>query len=419
MYKNKFNFKKYLKNLIHERYTGDQDPGALNLGTQEELRGINDEIEAEKAGPYEAFVSYLKSNVDDPKVHALLYSGLFDGNPNDDIVTVDETEIAVTSLVPTQKEIGLADSLGWVSKNNPTGGAELAAAESGYVADVGGRIITADGRYIIDGHHRWSQVYLLNPQAKIPAYNLIAPDSPIPGKSATSEGQDFLKMAQIAIAAVDGTVPKVEADTATDIYRTGGNREKITEIIKKVIPEGSAFATELSEKLSTAGKISTALQTSLDAGQTIDQKMSAALNEMKIYDVLFEDYREEMLDMADRIKSHGEPKKVLGNMQSDSEDVEYERGNYENVINYIVNNAISLYNGTSEEAASMTARSEMPQFDKGGSSPETKIKALTTGKIDWNAPYDEGDIESSNQKKLDENKVRRIIRKMIRRNLYR
>ena len=195
------------------------------------------------------------SKIKDPKIQSLVASGLHDGDLNDDKVTVREINIPVSNLYPTQKEIGLADSLGWVSENNPDGGAKLASGKQGIVANVGGRIITANGIYILDGHHRWSQVSLLNPDAQIPAFDLSFPASAISGESTTGTGVDFLKNLQIAIAAVDRKVPQVNADTETDVYRTKGDRSKIENIIKTVIPKRGAFATKLSEKLKSSGKL--------------------------------------------------------------------------------------------------------------------------------------------------------------------
>ena len=68
---------------------------------------------------------------------------------------------------------------------------------------------------------------------------------------------------------------------------------------------------------------------------------------------------------------------------------------YQEVIDYVVDNAIKLYNRTAAAAQNMSARDFMPQMDKGGSPPEAKIDALKKGVVDWNAPYDQGDIKSS------------------------
>ena len=205
-----------LNKILSEDYGPMQDPAALFPGQTEELRAMNDELESKKQGDYASFVSYLKNNISDPKLQSLLNSGMFDGVAEDDMVEVQETDLPVSQLQPTQSEIGLADSVAWAASNKPDATAELAAASPGTVADVGGRIITADGKYIIDGHHRWSQVYIMNPNARIPVYNLITPDSPIPGVTTTTTGQDYLKMSQLAIGAVDGVIPQVPADTATD-----------------------------------------------------------------------------------------------------------------------------------------------------------------------------------------------------------
>jgi hypothetical protein len=183
--------------------------------------------------PYATFVKDLALGVKDPKFSAFLDMGVkeFDGNAQDDVVAVSEPNLPVKSLHPTQSQIGLADSLGFLSTQKPEGGAAIA---KGAVkpANVGGRIVTANGKYIVDGHHRWSQVYLINPNATIPTYNFEAEgvfDSPT----------GVLKLAQLAIAAVDNAVPLMPADAATDIFATGGDRAAIIKILNnpKVVSE--------------------------------------------------------------------------------------------------------------------------------------------------------------------------------------
>lgn len=181
--------------------------------------------------PYSSFVKDLATKVKDPKFSSFLNMGVEDKNPNDDTVSVSEPDIPVKSLQPTQSQIGLADSLGYLSTQVPQGGAAIA---KGAVkpANVGGRIITANGKYIVDGHHRWSQVYLINPNATIPAYNFE-----VEGSLDSPKG--VLKLAHLAIAAVDKDVPLVPADAATDIFKTGGDRAAIIKILSnpKVVSE--------------------------------------------------------------------------------------------------------------------------------------------------------------------------------------
>ena len=192
------------------------------------------------ASDYESFVTKLADEIEDPKFQDFLEMGLeqYDGNSTDDVIQVTEEDIPVKDLFPTQNQKGLADSLGWTSKNNPQGGGKTASLPAKSPADVGGRIITADGTHIVDGHHRWSQVYLLNPEASIPVYNF----------KIGGTGKDALKLAHVAIAAVDKGVPLQPADAATDVYATQGNPESI----KKILDDKNVISDKLAQELQKA-----------------------------------------------------------------------------------------------------------------------------------------------------------------------
>lgn len=72
--------------------------------------------------------------------------------------------ISVSKLLPTQNQVAAWNSL---DRN-------LASDCSKYfsgVPDMGGDILTFAGKYVIDGHHRWSQVFAFNPKAKIGCMN--------------------------------------------------------------------------------------------------------------------------------------------------------------------------------------------------------------------------------------------------------
>ena len=185
---------------------------------------------------YSDFVANLQKKIRDEKFQAFLNMGLkpFDGDAEDDKVKVEPDNIPVENLVPTQSQIGLADSLGYLSANDPAGAGKIAKLK-GSPANVGGRIVVANGRYIIDGHHRWSQVYLLNPKAKIPTFNFTT--SNLPDKD---PAKGALKLAHIAIAAVDQAVPLQSADSATDVYATAGDSDQIRNILNDVISEKMA-----------------------------------------------------------------------------------------------------------------------------------------------------------------------------------
>jgi hypothetical protein len=192
---------------------------------------------------YKDFVASLQQEIKDPKFQRFLKMGIekYDGNSADDEITVEKVEIPVKNLIPTQSQIGLADSLGWTSKNNPENAGKTAAIGTG-VPDVGGPIVTANGKFIVDGHHRWSQISLLNPEAKIGAYNFK-----VGFKGRGGSGKSALKLAHLAIAAVDGAVPLQPADAATDVYATGGDAEAIKKMLDSPRVVGDKMAASLQE----------------------------------------------------------------------------------------------------------------------------------------------------------------------------
>ena len=97
----------FIKEQGEEDYEASQRPVLADL--------INKE--------YKDFVASLQKQIQDPKFQKFLKMGIekYDGNAQDDELSVEEVDIPVKDLYPTQSQIGLADSLGWTSKNNPAG----------------------------------------------------------------------------------------------------------------------------------------------------------------------------------------------------------------------------------------------------------------------------------------------------------
>jgi hypothetical protein len=72
-----------------------------------------------------------------------------------------------------------------------------------------GLIITGgNGRYVLNGHHRWSTIYTINPQARILSVDI--------GLEATP--QDYLKVTQIAVGADLGFLPVANASDANNLF---------------------------------------------------------------------------------------------------------------------------------------------------------------------------------------------------------
>lgn len=141
----------------------------------------------------EDFVSQFRAIASDPKVQAILRAGATDGNPDDEKVSYSQEKVKVGNLLPTQNEIGFDQSIENIITDQY---GSLESILKGN-ADVGGPIVTYNGKYVIDGHHRWSQVFAANPKASMDAIDLK-------GKLKPTE---MLKVVHAAIAVDIGKVP--------------------------------------------------------------------------------------------------------------------------------------------------------------------------------------------------------------------
>ena len=144
----------------------------------------------------------------DSKVTKVLSLGKEDMKIEDEVIPVnDAANLPVKNLFPTQAQIGLLDSIGFVAFILPENAKNALINNK---ADFKGeRILTANNKYILDGHHKWSQTYLMNPDATIPALNLTLN---------VKDENEMLKIVQLAIAATYGSIAMKAANAATDIY---------------------------------------------------------------------------------------------------------------------------------------------------------------------------------------------------------
>lgn len=148
-----------------------------------------------------------KSAEIDPKVVAVLNAGLRDEQgPTDEKIQVVRKTISVKNLFPTQSQIGLKDSIGYVAFIKP----ENVLFPLKGAANFGGEsILTANGKWILDGHHRWSQTYILNPEATIPCLDLTLSEN---------DEKEILKVVQLAIASTYGAIVMKSANAESDIF---------------------------------------------------------------------------------------------------------------------------------------------------------------------------------------------------------
>lgn len=183
--------------------------------------GAEDELKTILKKDYGTFVKELGDNINDPKFLEAIKS-LSDSAP----IKTSGMSPAVTDLQPTQNEVVMDKSLSYPLKDPAS--AEL-YLKGGVVAPAGKSIITGGGgKFVIDGHHRWSQVYCINPDAKIKALDLTDIKQPI----------EALKATQIGIAAQTGAVP-TSAGGGVNLFSCGENdlKKYVTDNIKEPVVE--------------------------------------------------------------------------------------------------------------------------------------------------------------------------------------
>jgi len=187
---------------------------------EEETGGGNAEQELKNIlkANYSTFIQKLGDNINDPKFRQAIKS-IADKDP------IQTTDISpkVTDLSPTQNEIDVDKSLKFPLTNATSAAVCL---KGGAVSIAGKNIVTGGGgKFIIDGHHRWSQLYCMNPDASITAMDITNITDPIAG----------LKATQLGIAGDIGKVPtaKVEGQNLLKM----GKDALVAYVIKTVTPE--------------------------------------------------------------------------------------------------------------------------------------------------------------------------------------
>ena len=142
----------------------------------------NELVEKIQKLSYPQAVKYMDQIVKDPKLRFILSLGF--GGPLADIdLQSKNMDIAVSELMPTQNEIDLDKSLQWILN----GKQDLRKFFKPSVTVVA-PVVTFKKTFVIDGHHRWSQAFVCNPNVKIKAIDFNGRFSP---KSAPGRKRDL------------------------------------------------------------------------------------------------------------------------------------------------------------------------------------------------------------------------------------
>ena len=192
----------------------------------------------------EPFTDLLKKIASDPEFRKLAFAGQKDAaGSSDEAVSVDEgSPVAAKDLTPTQMDIDTKKSLGdqMTNKYNATA---YALEDTVTMPSPGGRIplLVFENKYILDGHHRWSQVLMTNPDGMMTVSNITSPAFGTGPQGA----ERALKATQLGIAALAGNV--ITKDT--DINLLTLSVEKLEKYVLENITD------EVLQLLAKAGKI--------------------------------------------------------------------------------------------------------------------------------------------------------------------
>jgi hypothetical protein len=183
-------------------------------------------------------------------LYSLLTTGGLTRGLTNGAIDIQYGSASAANLIPTQNEIDLAKSLQFTLKD------PIAIAkdfDGGIVAPFGDApVITADnGTYIVDGHHRWSSIYLINPYVRIESVDIGYVPTP----------QTALKETQVGVAAQLGylkvasggglnvyTVDQTVFDTAVNGWITSGDQKDAVLAVFRDnlgIPDDSSEAEQL------------------------------------------------------------------------------------------------------------------------------------------------------------------------------
>lgn len=132
----------------------------------------NQLIDAIKDKDYEDTVGFVDDIVSDPKLKFLLSLG-FGGDFSNTKLKLKKTNIPARRLIPTQSEIGTDETLKYVVAGNDV---DVCFAKSTVIKKP---IVTFQGTFVVDGHHRWSQIFVSNPDANIACIDISGNLSPI------------------------------------------------------------------------------------------------------------------------------------------------------------------------------------------------------------------------------------------------
>ncbi len=150
----------------------------------------------------------------------------------EDKLTVTTKVVRCGDLIPLQNEIGAKQSLDYPLKNKMSRDRIIKMCSTNEcgpnIYDSKGRvIITSGGKYIVDGHHRWSSVFVLNPDCMIQVKDI----------GEYKKGVDSLKLSQVIIAVLSKVKGKLGSKKSAGLNIIDASSEDIQNYIENEITD--------------------------------------------------------------------------------------------------------------------------------------------------------------------------------------
>lgn len=204
-------------------------------GVNDNPNNLNDMRSELKQLGMEELIKLLQNMTDKQK--QVLKTG-FGAGKNSGDVKYSNKALRCSILIPTQNEIDIDNSLAYPLKKDQSSIPEI--MEGGPISIANQPIIVykyGDRYYIIDGHHRWSQCYLLNPNCKINA--IVFSEVPKDRSGNEQKPLDVLRDFQGAIAAT-GKVTTQNVEKGNNIFEK--SPKEIENWVKKNATEDAVKA---------------------------------------------------------------------------------------------------------------------------------------------------------------------------------
>lgn len=155
---------KELKDDVEDVAVSEQNPEAVKI--------YDKLIDMIQQMNYDETVDFVDDIVKDPKLKFLLSLG-FGGDFSNMKLKLKKATIPVRRLVPTQSEIGTEETLKYLVQGKDI---DVCFEKSTIIKKP---IVTFQGTFIIDGHHRWSQIFVTNPNANVVSIDITGNLSPL------------------------------------------------------------------------------------------------------------------------------------------------------------------------------------------------------------------------------------------------